>query len=110
MNPIDNYSGGQSNGRNSTASLADPGVFLSRHQPILHGSPYAPSGSKASPNCQGGQAGYALGDARLPNQAKSNPTLGVPNITAAAGVPPLGQTDLFIQQNGQRSFGGFPIP
>ncbi len=110
MNPIDNYSGGQSNGRNSIISGSNPGVFLSREQPILHGNPYAPSGTKEQPNCQAGQTGYALGEARIPGQSRSNPTFGVPNITRAAGVPPLGQTDLLIQQAGQRSFGGFSIP
>jgi ABC-type transporter Mla subunit MlaD len=104
MNPIDNYSAGQSNGRNSVASLADPGKFLARTQVIAHGNPYGPSGTQDAPNCQGGQTGYALGEALVPGQEFSNPAFGVANIAAAAGVPPLGQSNVFIQQNGQREF------
>jgi virulence factor Mce-like protein len=105
MNPIDNYSGGQSNGRNSILSLTNPGDFLPREQPIQHGNPYGPSGTEQEPNCQSGQTGYALGEALLPGQSPSNPAFGVRNITEAAGVAPLGKTDILIQQNGQRSFG-----
>jgi virulence factor Mce-like protein len=105
MNPIDNYSGGQTNGRNSIISLANPGVFLPREQPIQHGNPYAPSGTEQEPNCQTGQTGYPLGEALLPGQSPSSPAFSVRNITEAAGVPPLGKTDILIQQNGQRSFG-----
>ena len=57
------------------------------------------------PNCQAGQTGYALGEALLPGQSPDNPTFGVPNIAKAAGVPPLGKTNLFLEQNGDRVFG-----
>ena len=40
----------------------------------------------------------------IPGQSKDNPTFGVQNIAQAAGVPPLGRTDLFLRQNGDRIF------
>jgi phospholipid/cholesterol/gamma-HCH transport system substrate-binding protein len=114
-NPMDNYSGGQADGRFSTMSLIKPGVFdpLPADDdnpgdtaviPILHGNPYGPSGTESSPNCQAGQTGYALGEALIPNQSPDNPTFGVQDVSKAAGVAPLGRTDLFLQQNGDRVF------
>jgi virulence factor Mce-like protein len=145
-NPLNNYSGGQADGRHSTSpgiDLTPPlpsppfppgfpganqnaGIFdplpanpddpdgpagpvtadpADDHvQPILHGNPYGPSGTKQAPNCQAGQTGYALGEALLPNQNPDNPTFGVQNITASAGVPPVGTTDLFLTQRGDRIF------
>jgi ABC-type transporter Mla subunit MlaD len=128
-NPMDNYSGGQSDGRLSNLAPPSPisegpGVFdplnhkdalntdpASAHNgvPILHGNPYGPTGldSNGQPNCQSGQTGYALGDDRLPGQSKDNPTFGVSQIAgpgSASGVPSLGRTDLFLEQNGDRIF------
>jgi ABC-type transporter Mla subunit MlaD len=140
-NPLNNYSGGQADGRHSTSpglglpsppfppglggnpnagvfdplpanpddpKPADPTVNADPNddhvQPILHGNPYGPSGTKEAPNCQAGQTGYALGEALIPNQNPDNPTFGVQNITAAAGVPPVGTTDLFLTQLGDRIF------
>jgi len=116
-NPMDNYSGGQADGRFSSSPLAGPkaGMFdpLPADDnnpgdtaviPILHGNPYGPSGTDAQPNCQAGQTGYALGEALIPNQSPDNPTFGVQDISKAAGVAPLGRTDLFLQQNGDRVF------
>ena len=120
-NPMDNYSGGQGDGRisdNFTAG-SDAGLFSPLNSPpggsppnyendavpILHGNPYGPAVTDGQPNCQAGQTGYALGEALIPGQEKSNPTFGVQNISKAAGVPPLGKTDLFLEQNGNRIFG-----
>lgn len=126
-NPMDNYSGGQGDGRFSSNIFAGPnkGIFdplpanpddpdgpgpLTANpadtvaMPILHGNPYGPSGTQAHPNCQAGQTGYALGQALLPGQSPDNPTFGVQNIAKAAGVPDLGRTDLFLEQNGKRDF------
>jgi ABC-type transporter Mla subunit MlaD len=120
-NPMDNYSGGQGDGRFSSNILASPnqgkfsplngppnGGMLPGYQnngiPILHGNPYAPSVTDGQANCQAGQTGYALGEALIPGQSKDNPTFGVQNISKAAGVPPLGKTDLFLEQNGKRDF------
>jgi ABC-type transporter Mla subunit MlaD len=119
--PMDNYSGGQGDGRYSSNPLAasTPGKFsplngppnggtLPGYQnngvPILHGNPYGPAVTDGQPNCQAGQTGYALGEALIPGQNKDNPTFGVQNVAKAAGVPPLGTTDLFLEQNGNRIF------
>jgi len=106
MNPIDNYSGGQTNGRLSQLAPSNPGQFKPRTIPILHGSPYGPAVTNGQANCQAGQAGYPLGQALLPGQSPSNPAFSVPDIAAAAGMPPVGKTDLFLRQNGQREFTG----
>jgi len=120
-NPMDNYSGGQGDGRYSDNATAGPnaGIFSplttppggspsSYHNdavPILHGNPYGPSVTDGQPNCQAGQTGYALGEALIPGQGKDNPTFGVQNVAKAAGVAPLGKTDLFLEQDGTRIFG-----
>jgi ABC-type transporter Mla subunit MlaD len=119
-NPMDNYSGGQGDGRFSSNSLAggNAGLFsplnsppggspASYHNdgiPILHGNPYGPAVTNGQANCQAGQTGYSLGEALIPGQNKDNPTFGVQNVSKAAGVPPLGKTDLFLEQNGTRDF------
>jgi ABC-type transporter Mla subunit MlaD len=120
-NPMDNYSGGQGDGRISSNFLAgsDPGLFSPLNSapggsppayqndavPILHGNPYGPAVTDGQANCQAGQTGYALGEALIPGQEKNNPTFGVQNIAKAAGVAPLGKTDLFLEQDGTRIFG-----
>jgi ABC-type transporter Mla subunit MlaD len=123
-NPMDNYSGGQGDGRLSNNILppTKAGVFAPLNGPVnggmfpgyqnngipvLHGNPYGPSITAGEPNCQPGQTGYALGDDRIPGQSKDNPTFGVSQIAgqgAASGVPALGKTDLFLEQNGTRDF------
>jgi phospholipid/cholesterol/gamma-HCH transport system substrate-binding protein len=128
-NPIDNYAGRQSDGRLSNLAppapiSGGPGFFdplnhtdpldpeaVTAHNgvPLLHGNPYAPAGLDASgqPNCQSGQTGYVLGDDRIPGQPKNSPVFGVSQIAgagSASGVPALGRTDLFLQQNGDRVF------
>jgi virulence factor Mce-like protein len=105
MNPLDNTSGLQANGRFSALS-ATPGLFDPRAQPILHGNPYVDYGTKAQPNCQNGQTGYPLGSAPVAGQAADNPTFGTSNISKALGIPPLGKTDLFMYKNGNRTFTG----
>jgi virulence factor Mce-like protein len=115
-NPMDNYSGGQGDGRLSDLAPSSPGVFdaLAANDgnpadttmvPILHGNPYGPDVTNGQPNCQAGQTGYALGEALIPGQSKDNPTFGVQNVAKAAGVAPLGKTNLFLEQNGNRIFG-----
>ena len=115
-NPMDNYSGGQGDGRISSNPVFVPapqrGLFdplnssAGAHDgvPILHGSPYGPAVTDGKPNCQAGQTGYPLGQALIPGQDKDNPTFGVQNIAQAGGLPPLGKTDLFLEQNGNRIF------
>jgi ABC-type transporter Mla subunit MlaD len=120
-NPMDNYSGGQGDGRISSNFLAganagvfspldsppggSPPAYQNDAVPILHGNPYGPAVTDGQPNCQAGQTGYALGEALIPGQEKNNPTFGVQNISKAAGVAPLGKTDLFLEQDGTRLFG-----
>src|SRR3954447_16143719 len=115
-NPMDNYSGGQGDGRLSDLAPKNPGVFDAVGPndsdptdklivPILHGNPYGPAVSDGQPNCQAGQTGYPLGEALVPGQEKNNPSFGVQNVAKAAGMPPLGKTDLFLEQNGNRIFG-----
>jgi hypothetical protein len=114
---MDNYSGGQGDGRFSSHPFAGEhaGLFDPRGPnpddpddeatiPILHGNPYGPAVTGGQPNCQAGQTGYSLGEALLPGQDPHNPTFGVNTITSAAGVPPLGRTDLFLTQQGDRIF------
>jgi virulence factor Mce-like protein len=117
-NPMDNYSGGQGDGRLSSNPLVpdgERGVFdplnsdPTAHDgiPILHGNPYGPAVTDGQPNCQAGQTGYALGEARLPGQDPDNPTFGVTQVAgpgSASGVPALGRTDLFLTQDGDRIF------
>jgi virulence factor Mce-like protein len=125
-NPMDNYSGGQGDGRYSSGTAPPPfgppptdrGVFDPTAEndphpadpegehtiPILHGNPYGPAVTDGQPNCQAGQTGYSLGEALIPGQPRDNPTFGVNTITSAAGVPPLGRTDLFLTQQGNRIF------
>jgi ABC-type transporter Mla subunit MlaD len=120
-NPMDNYSGGQGDGRFSSNFLAGanagkfsplndapggtPPSFHNNGIPILHGNPYGPAVTDGQANCQAGQTGYALGEALIPGQGKDNPTFGVQNVAKAGGMPPLGKTDLFLEQDGTRIFG-----
>ncbi len=117
-NPMDNYSGGQGDGRFSSSPLVPPsqqGLFSPLNSapdahdgiPILHGNPYGPAVTDGQPNCQAGQTGYPLGEALLPGQDPDNPTFGVSQVAgpgSQAGVPSLGRTDLFLTQNGDRLF------
>ena len=107
-NPLDNYSGGQADGRLSDLAVPNPGQFEPYDQPILHGNPYGPSGTEAAPNCQAGQTGYALGEALSPGQGPDNPAFGVRNVGQATGLGPLGRTDLFLTQDGDRIFWDSP--
>ena len=117
-NPMDNYSGGQGDGRLSSNPLVPSGqrgVFNPLNSnptahdgiPLLHGNPYGPSVTKGQPNCQAGQTGYPFGEALLPGQDPNNPTFGVSQVAgpgSLSGVPSLGRTDLFLTQNGDRIF------
>jgi virulence factor Mce-like protein len=106
MNPLDNYAGQQANGRRSAFALntPNPGRFEPRTQPILHGNPYANSVTNGQPDCQSGQTGYPVGEALVPGQGFDNPAFGVRQISTALGIPPLGKSDLFLRQNGDRTF------
>jgi virulence factor Mce-like protein len=106
-NPIDSYAGEPANGRNSMLNPAGPGIFDPRHQPIVHGNPYVTDyGTKDAPNCQNGQTGYPLGEALTNGQPVDVPAFGVPQISTALGIPPLGKTDLFLMKDSERRFPG----
>jgi virulence factor Mce-like protein len=134
-NPMDNYSGGQGDGRftsNPVASAGHAGIFdplpanpddpdgagqLTAEpddelaMPILHGPIYGPAVTNGEPNCQAGQFGYPLGEALLPGQDPGNPTFGVSQIAgpgSLSGTPSLGKTDLFLTQEGDRIFWDSP--
>jgi hypothetical protein len=106
-NPLDGLSGGQADGRYS--AINPPNVanaFDPTHMPVLHGNPYAPTGFDSNGNvaCQPGQQGYALGEALSPGQTFQTPAFGVRDIAQEAGLAPLGRTDLFLTQQGERIF------
>jgi ABC-type transporter Mla subunit MlaD len=104
-NPLDNYAGGQADGRFSqVAPPGEEGLFDPSLQPILHANPYGPSGTSSAPNCQPGQTGYVLGNFPAPGQGKDNPSFGVRDISAATGIPKLGKTDVFWFKDGTRAF------
>jgi len=110
-NPLDGYAGGQADGRYSDVQLpvgATPGQFNPHELPILHGNPYGPAGTEAAPDCQAGQTGYALGEARSPGQGFDNPAFGVRNVGDATGLGRAGRTDLFLTQTGERRFWDSP--
>ncbi len=121
------YAGGQSDGRYSDFNplnpgkagvfdpqFADPAPDAGAPDPadteahfVLHGGPYGPSGTEAAPNCQAGQFGYPLGQARIPGQPLDSPVVGVSDLSQSLGYP-LGRTDLFLRQDGGRIFWDSP--
>jgi ABC-type transporter Mla subunit MlaD len=125
-NSLADYAGSQADGRfssiyefapppeNELAGLFDPLPANDDDpndeiaQPILHGGPYGPSGTKKRPNCQSGQYGYGLGEALSPGQHADSPAFGISNISKQLGTPRLGRTDLFLQQDGRRVFWDSP--
>jgi virulence factor Mce-like protein len=88
--PIGGYSGLQANGINGLT-----GEFQPRALPILHGNVYGPAvDSSGTPDCQTGQAGYLLGDLRVPGQSPSSPANVVPNIPGNRGTTFAGRTSI----------------
>jgi virulence factor Mce-like protein len=99
--PIGDYSGLASNGKAAPAvPTADNPVgnpdnlkFEPHTFPITHGNPYGPAvDSAGNADCQAGQAGYLLGDLRVPGQPASNPAVGVANIPGNRGPTFAGRT------------------
>ncbi len=123
-NPMDNYSGGQGDGRFSTTwrrsnagefePLQRPGqrrrcspATRTTAIPILHGNPYGPAGTNGQPNCQAGpdRLRPGRGPAPGPGPETTRPSASLRTLPRrASGMPALGKTDLFLQQNGDRVF------
>jgi phospholipid/cholesterol/gamma-HCH transport system substrate-binding protein len=128
--PLNAYSGIQANGQ--TKASGDPlqgippNTFAPHDIPILHGNSYAPTGqpnnvvrnyagklglSGFSPNyneypdCQPGQTGYVLGNFPAPGQPPWSPAQVLANLPGSRGV-----TDVFYDQNGNRSLKDTRIP
>lgn len=111
---LQGYSGLQANGK-AGAEIDPPqgGEFRPYEIPIVHGSPYAPSGQPGPefPDCQTGQSGYALGELRIPGQPADNPAFAPSDIPGS-----LGPTTVFFTQDGERRLvdtrisGRFPNP
>ena len=74
----------------------DPG---SARQPVRAGGHGRPA------ELPGGTDRLRAGRGADPRPVKDNPTFGVQNVAKAAGVAPLGKTDLFLEQDGTRIFG-----
>jgi virulence factor Mce-like protein len=88
--PIAGYSGLQSNGRE-----VGSGTFKPHTLPILHGNPYGPAvNASGNADCQAGQAGYLLGNLRVPGQSPANPAIGVSDIPGDRGPTFRGRTSI----------------
>lgn len=93
--PLGAYSGLQANGRGGGVEF-ESGKFYPYELPILNVQPYGPTGQNNA-DCQQGQNGYALGELRVPGQARRNPAIGVSNLPGSRG--PL---TLYWTRNGKR--------
>jgi len=93
--PMANYSGIQSN------ALDDNNVFKPFELPITYAPIYGPHGERPAPpgkeDCQAGQNGYPLGQARVAGQASNNPTNAVSDTPGTRGP-----TTLFWNNNVKR--------
>jgi virulence factor Mce-like protein len=84
------YSGIQANGRNAVTGEFEPDEL-----PIRHGHDYGPAiDSQGRADCEDGQTGYPLGDARMPGQAASNPAFQVDHIPGLSGPTFTGRSRL----------------
>jgi ABC-type transporter Mla subunit MlaD len=111
IGPVAGYSGVQATGRfgeeippDLVAQGAEPGEFAPLDLPTVHGHPYGPTGQDGS-DCQGGQSGYLLGQARIPGQPKSNPSVAVRDLPGDRGP-----TTLFYNDANQRKFRDTRVP
>lgn len=93
--PYAGYSGLPANGRAGGLD-PQPGRFKPFELPIFHPPVLGPTGQDGS-DCQLGQIGYPLGDARLPGQPASNPA-----VTATDLPGDRGPTTVFFEQDGTR--------
>jgi phospholipid/cholesterol/gamma-HCH transport system substrate-binding protein len=98
--PLGGYSGLQANGRAYSPTVEAGGEFEPYDLPILHGSPYGPTGQKGTDSdCQSGQLGYPQGQLLVPGQNPNNPGIAVSDLPGTRGP-----TTLFFKQDGTRIF------
>jgi ABC-type transporter Mla subunit MlaD len=98
--PLGGYSGLQANGRAYSPTVEAGGTFEPYDLPILHGSPYGPTGQKGTnSDCQSGQLGYPQGQLLVPGQDPSNPGIAVSDLPGSRGP-----TTLYFLQDGTRIF------
>jgi virulence factor Mce-like protein len=84
------YTGIQANGRNALSGEFEPDTLA-----IRHGHDYGPAiDSQGRADCEDGQTGYPLGDARGPGQAASNPAYQVSRIPGPSGPTFTGRSRL----------------
>ena len=91
--PINAYSGIASNAR---AGAAGGGEFQPYELPMQNTHPYQPTGQKNA-DCQGGQAGYPLGQLLVEGQSPSDPGNRVSDLPGSRGP-----TTLFYADDQQR--------
>ena len=115
---MDNYSGGQADGRFSTARWCRGAARASSSPlnsdptahdgiPILHGNPYGPAVTKASPTARPARPATPLGEALLPGQGRDNPTFGVArHRPRPLGIAAARQDRPLPDQNGDRDLLG----
>ena len=98
--PLGGYSGLQANGRAYSPTVEEGGEFEPYDLPILHGSPYGPTGQKGTgSDCQSGQLGYPQGQLLVPGQDPANPGIAVSDLPGTRGP-----TTLYFKQDGTRIF------
>ena len=104
--PLGGYSGIQANGRAYDPLVEEGGEFEPYKLPILHGSPYGPTGQKGThSDCQSGQLGYPQGQLLVPGQDPANPGIAVSDLPGSRGP-----TTVYFKQDGTRIFKDTRVP
>ena len=110
MNPLDNTSGLQANGRYSTFPLQPPGARQRSTRADAADPARQPlrptTAPRRTPTARTARPATRSARRLFPGQAADNPAFGVSNIPGALGIPNLGKTDLFLLKNGTRVFTG----
>ena len=106
------YAGVQAGAIAGAQAGSDEGKFEPRELAILHGHPYAPSGTASQPDCQSGQTGYVLGDLPVRNSDGSRAqAIDSPAATTSDLPGVRGRSGLRYHQDGSRDFNTpFPTP
>ena len=91
-------------GLNGKAGAAGGGEFRPYEIPIVNTRPYAATGQRDA-DCQTGQAGYPLGQLRVPGQPASDPGSKVSDLPGSRGP-----TTLFYAADGSRTLYDSRVP